>query len=150
MFLNKRCADMRAENKDLKTQLRFTSKDIEVLVKYRNTQEPFKTIPLDTVAELSDIPPFDHTKKWTIRNDRLPRRKLDFSKAHQHSASGMGTQQSPAPQLDCDTRFKNIHSVSRTSSLNKSTNKRNKQNVTEVEVEVENDIEDMNTDNESI
>ena len=63
MFISKRCAEIRAENPEIKTQMRFTSFDIEVLTKMRGSEEPFRTVSLDSIADPLDIPNFDPQEK---------------------------------------------------------------------------------------
>ena len=41
-FLNKICKDMRDSNEELKTQLRFSTTDIEILTKIRGSNKPYK------------------------------------------------------------------------------------------------------------
>ena len=79
MYINKACTTMRQENPLIKTQIRFTSKDIEVLIKEKGTAEPFKVLELDDLLDVTLLPQFDHTQKWQARVDRPPRRKLVYS-----------------------------------------------------------------------
>ena len=74
--MSKLCKDIRGANPNIKTQIRFNSTDLEILTKVRGKDEPFKTYK-PSEEELSEIPNFDFTKKWTKKVDRPPRRRLD-------------------------------------------------------------------------
>ena len=67
---------MRTKDKTLKTQIRFGETDIEVYTKKKGTQEPFRYVALDKIVYLNEIPAFDHSRKWTKRQDRPPRRRV--------------------------------------------------------------------------
>ena len=74
--VNKICKDRRLNDQDLKTQVRFGLKDIEVLIKSKESGESFKNIKLDEFLEGSKIPEFDDKIKWQFQAERPPRRKL--------------------------------------------------------------------------
>ena len=40
------CQEMRERNKEMKTQLRFGVKDVEIFTKERGSEEPYKKVPL--------------------------------------------------------------------------------------------------------
>ena len=48
----------------MKTQIRFSRTDVEVLVKTKGSNEPYKTKSLDELCPDGNIPEFDHTLKW--------------------------------------------------------------------------------------
>ena len=71
--LSNYCKTLRSENEDTKTIIRFTEKDLEVLVKNRNVEDHYRAIPLDEIEKLESIPKFDHSIKWERRQDRPPK-----------------------------------------------------------------------------
>ena len=78
MKLNQICAERRSENPQLKTQLRFNNKDIEILVKMKGTNEPLTKVKMiDFLREGDKVPEFDTTVKWKQILDRPPRRKIN-------------------------------------------------------------------------
>ena len=74
-FLNGVCRDKRMEDKDLKTQLRFRKKDLEIYVKYRGENAPFRQIKLEDFTDMSVVPPFNHNIKWRWYEEKSPRRR---------------------------------------------------------------------------
>ena len=73
MFISKKCAELRNENHDMKTQIRFGKSDIEILTKHKGQDEPFKLARLETICGGETIPKFDHKLTWRRKNDN-PRR----------------------------------------------------------------------------
>ena len=80
MAVNKKCTETRQKFTDTKTQLRFGDHDIEVLTKERGTEEPYRSVELDDFMDGTQLPPFDHSKKWSQRTDRPPRRKINYGR----------------------------------------------------------------------
>ena len=74
MYLNRECQEYRKQNPNWKTQIRFNKKDLEILVKERGSQEPFRVIPINDLTDESKVPSFDYTIKWKLKTDRQPRR----------------------------------------------------------------------------
>ena len=79
MALNKKCSETRKLRKDIKTQIRFGEKDLEVLLKTREGNEPYKQVDIWTFMDGSELPSFNHTKKWKPRHDHPPRRKICYN-----------------------------------------------------------------------
>ena len=73
MFLNKICAEKRMDNPQLKTQLRFGKKDVEVYTKLRGDDQGFKKVHLEDFTETKLIPKFDAKIKWRRYKDKIPR-----------------------------------------------------------------------------
>ena len=73
MFLNKICAEKRAENPQLKTQIRFGKKDVEIYTKLRGDDHGFKKVPLEDFTDPKMIPKFDAKIKWRRYKDKIPR-----------------------------------------------------------------------------
>ena len=74
--LNQYCVKMRANNKDIKNQIRFGDDDIEVLVKNRALDERYSILPLETIEKDGLIPKFDHSISWRKRKDKPARQPL--------------------------------------------------------------------------
>ena len=68
------CKMKREENSDLKTQLRFGIKDIEVFTKWKGKDEGFKKTNLQEFLGEESIPNFEHDIKWKKKVDRPERR----------------------------------------------------------------------------
>ena len=64
--LNKLCAEMCEKDKDVKTQLRFGTTDIDVLTKIMGTKDPFKIVKISE-DKIKEIPEFDFSIKWSRR-----------------------------------------------------------------------------------
>ena len=79
MSLNNICKDKRAKNVDLKTQIRFGKKDLEIFTKEKGKNEPFKKVSLAEFTEEEDLPLFDHAITWKRYKDRKTRR-IDYSR----------------------------------------------------------------------
>ena len=74
MALNSACAELRSENEEIRTQMRFGPLDIEVWTKTRGTTDPFEKVNLNETFDMDSIPKYDFTKKWNKKVDRPPRR----------------------------------------------------------------------------
>ena len=79
MYISKACNELRKEYPTTKTQIRFGPKDIEVLTKEKDTEEPYKVIDLEKILDICELPGFDHSKIWKTRTERPPRRKAEYS-----------------------------------------------------------------------
>ena len=76
MFINRECARYREQYPEVKTQLRFGQRDVEILLKTRGTEEAYRNVTFDTITDPREIPAFEHNVKWQQRPNRSPRRKL--------------------------------------------------------------------------
>ena len=74
--LNRLCRNMREEDTELKTQLRFGKMDINILTKQRGSEEPFRIFKVDE-KEMETIPKFDFSVCWVWKEEKTPRRKLN-------------------------------------------------------------------------
>ena len=79
MSISRLCTIMRSNDSNLKTQLRFGHRDIDVMTKEKGSKEPYKYVPLVELTNLQDLPKFDHSRRWAQRVDRPPRRKINYS-----------------------------------------------------------------------
>ena len=80
MALGRRAAQLRAEDKTLKTQLRWGSRDIEIFTKTKGAEDMLKKVDIKTFMGDKSLPDFDMKIKWKVRDDFRERRQLDFSK----------------------------------------------------------------------
>ena len=76
MHLSKKCNEYRAKNPMMKTQIRFSGTDVEIMLKKKEPGEAYKCVPHETIAEPSEIPPFEFNMKWNQRRETPLRRKL--------------------------------------------------------------------------
>ena len=108
MYLNKICQVMRTNDERLRTQIRFGTKDLEVLTKTKGSEEPYKQRSLSELTVVADIPGFDFSKKWTQRVDRPPRRRAFGSPERRvgNPASGKPNALPPSRQNSLDTNPK--------------------------------------------
>ena len=88
MYLNQECSKYREKYPNVKTLLRFGQKDVEIFMKTRGSEEPYKKVPFEEITFTRDIPRFEHDLKWTNNTNRSPRRKLIV---HGNSNTGMET-----------------------------------------------------------
>ena len=76
MYLNTECSKFREDYPDTKTQLRFSCKDVEILMKKKGTEEPYCVVSYETVTDPRSVPNFDYNMKWQNRANMTPRRQL--------------------------------------------------------------------------
>ena len=87
MYLNKACSEYRGLYPKIKTQLRFGSRDVEIMMKEKGSKDPYKKVTYSEVTDPSGVPGFDHSIKWTQRQERKPRRKLiPADNGHEHQS----------------------------------------------------------------
>ena len=67
----KYAAEQRSKYGNLKTQIRFTDDDLQLLVKTKGSDEPFAEIKLEEIEkEVGKLPNFEHNLKWKRKEDR--------------------------------------------------------------------------------
>ena len=76
MFLSRECTTYRNNNTNMKTQMRFGTNDVEIFLKKKGSGETLKKVPYETITDPRKIPIFEHSMKWTQRNEKPLRRKL--------------------------------------------------------------------------
>ena len=64
MAISKECTRRRSEEKDLKTQVRFGSRDVEVYFKQRGEQDGYRQIKLEELMSGTNLPSFDYSAVW--------------------------------------------------------------------------------------
>ena len=99
MAISSVCKDRRKEDGDLKTQLRYGTKDIEVHIKYRGSGEGFRKTNLREFMGEIDLPSFYHTVRWRKRKDRLGRRITNYRKTGRSEEPATGKEQEGGPTL---------------------------------------------------
>ena len=67
MFLNEGCKSFRSNNQDVKTQLRFSDKDIEILTKSKGSTEPYIKLDYEDVMNIDRLPDFEYNVVWKPR-----------------------------------------------------------------------------------
>ena len=86
-FLSNYCTEERGKNSNLKTLIRFTDIDLEVLFKYKNKDEQYFNVSLKEIEkEAGALPKFDHSISWTKRQDRPPKKSSQVSQGSSHSS----------------------------------------------------------------
>ena len=111
--MNNIAQDMRSENTEIKTQIRFGESDIEIWTKTRGDALPFKQEKISDNI-MKDIPPFDYSIKWRKKVDKPPRRKLSPLVGRITVPSLIGRNKNTENRKDEDPakRKKRIHSTS--------------------------------------
>ena len=116
--IGKRAANLRAQNRNLKTQIRWGSKDLEIFTKLKNqldhNQKPahttFNKENLKDFMGPENLPEFDDKKQWIVRREPKPRRKLNFLRkkhdnpAHRNSQSETQDRQGITRQHSVESR----------------------------------------------
>ena len=74
--ISKFAKDLRDENKDLKTQIRFGNSDIILLTKTKGTDDPFTIMELMEIEKVITIPDIEYNLQWNRKNDRPPFRNV--------------------------------------------------------------------------
>ena len=88
MALNRLCSRRRSEDSSLKTQVRFGERDLEVLVKTKGEDTPYRVVDLEAFADNEEIPEYDHNIKWRRQEDRMPRRRVASNQGADRHAAG--------------------------------------------------------------
>ena len=74
--LNRVCAEKRALDGKLKTQIRFGTKDLIILTKEKGSQDPYYMENLDDFTDGRTLLKVDLGLKWKFQEDRPPRRRV--------------------------------------------------------------------------
>ena len=90
MCLNRICADKRAEDPGLKTQLRFGKNDIEVYTKTKGGDAGYRKVKLNEFTDMTLVPNFNHEIKWKVFADKPPRKSCKWVDKGQRPST-MGT-----------------------------------------------------------
>ena len=77
-MLNKLCSERRAADQNLKTQIRFGENDLNILMKRKGEDEPYRVVDFEYFTKETSVPQFDMTIKWKIQQDRPPRRRVNL------------------------------------------------------------------------
>ena len=92
MAVSRVCTRRRQENKDLKTQMRFGHRDVELFVKLKSEKDGYKQIKLRDFMEKEELPAFDYTVKWRKQTEKLQRRTLHYTRKDETLPSRKGTE----------------------------------------------------------
>ena len=104
--LNRICKDKRDLDNEIKTQIRFGKRDLEILTKTKGTDEPFVKVDLDDFTKGQSIPEFDNKISWKHKKDRIPRRRVTSSRSNSPDTSperpvtGEKTVAKPTPEYN--------------------------------------------------
>ena len=82
--LNRVCKERREEDDTLKTQLRFGRNDLELFVKTKGDEAPYRQVPLEEFTDIEQVPIFDHKIKWKYHVDKPPRRAAGSRDSRDH------------------------------------------------------------------
>ena len=83
MALNRICAEKRAEDPWLKTQLRFGRADIEIYTKRKGGEAGYRLTNLNDFVGQQQVPLFDHRIRWKKFVDQPPRRIVTYKKTQE-------------------------------------------------------------------
>ena len=123
--IGRKASEKRADNPNLKTQIRWGEKDLEIYTKLKGRNEQMTRTSLKEFMEDSSLPDFDFRIKWQQRFETRDRRQPDFRKVR-----------NGPPSLEEDTAItdhrKNLRRQRSTNSNNETTKKsRNSNSQTE-------------------
>ena len=76
MALGRYASEFRQKYSNMKTQIRYGWKDIELWVKEKGSDERFRIVNMEDIEEKEKLPKFDHTVRWRRKTDRPPRRRV--------------------------------------------------------------------------
>ena len=76
MSLSRYAKEQRDTQCDLKTQIRYGTKDIELWTKIRGTDDMFSQMNMEDVERTEQLPKFDHSVRWTRKKERPSRRQV--------------------------------------------------------------------------
>ena len=76
MHLSRECTNYRYDYPQMKTQLRFGDRDVEIMLKRKGSDEIYKKVPYETITDPRNIPEFEFNMKFNNQRDRPQRRKL--------------------------------------------------------------------------
>ena len=100
--------------------------------KVRGTREPFRVTPLEKLMDVQLLPDYDHTRKWTAKPDRPPRKTRIYNRNNRTS--------SPSNRQECSERLAEKHSLSRQNSELKDNKKTRKNDDTEGQMEEDTNV----------
>ena len=86
MAISEVCNKRRADNSNLKTQMKFGTKDVEVFTKLKNGNEGYRKVDLREIMGDTELPAFQHNIQWKKFADRPARRKIDYTSRRQRPA----------------------------------------------------------------
>ena len=81
MGLANRAMERRAEEKDLKTQVRWGERDVEIWTKKKGTEDNLEKRDIDEFMNGKELPEIDLNIKWKAARNRRDRRELVFGES---------------------------------------------------------------------
>ena len=94
MAISRKATESRASDKTLKTQMRWGDKDVEIHVKTKGSEEPYRKVNLKDFMGDTPLPEFDSKVKWTQRKGNILRKTPIFGEESQLLPSlALGRQQ---------------------------------------------------------
>ena len=94
--LNKICKDKRTMNTELKTQIRFGHKELEIYTKLKGAEEGYSKMDLHEFLEGKILPDFDHNIKWKSNENSNLKRTMRYGKDTAGLPSLHSNQENPA------------------------------------------------------
>ena len=74
--LSKFAQDLRGKDNGMKTQIRYGQVDVELWTKRKCQDKRYDTINMEEIEMNERLPKFDHTIRWTRKQERPPRRQV--------------------------------------------------------------------------
>ena len=136
--LNKMCKERRSTNPELKTQLRFGFKDVEVFTKIKGEGVPFKQVRIKDFAAGETVPEFNHKIKWRRQPDRLLHRPASRQEDRQSPVTkAAGPEQQPRLPNSAEPAGEKEKSLvrQRSTQSNKSDTKKLRRNTSQMDME---------------
>ena len=100
MAVSEHCKVVRNRENDIKTQMRFGDKDVEVYVKQKGGKEGYKQVDLNEFMEGEYLPQFEHKLSWKKQETRPVRRKLNYRRETDIPPSGQKPNENPAERKE--------------------------------------------------
>ena len=135
--LSKFAQELRLNDKNTKTQIRYGKCDVELWTKNRSQDERFSLMNMDDIEREQRLPKFDHTIRWTRKKERPPRRQISPTKVRAEVPSLRQNQD----ELPTESR---TESENQPSSASKKLRRSNSQNLMDkTNAEVDADMEEI-------
>ena len=92
MYLNGICTEKRRSDPNLKTQLRFGKKDVEIFTKVKGDTAGYRKVEIHDFTDPQEVPEFNHKIKWKNFVDKPPRSSVNRWKDRGQRPSTIGQQ----------------------------------------------------------
>ena len=122
--LSRYARDLRQNDKNLKTQIRFLDRDIGLFVKTKGTEDPFTQINKEDIEKECRLPPIDYSVKWTMRDEKHPWRRTSPDTNRKIVLKSLGNRNtSPSSQKEPDSKKNRYYSPDSGNSADESSKK---------------------------